>query len=163
MADESKSATPAVVEYKVPRLLWENFEAVLMAHSRRYIGELASYLGVPERELQKKVLPTSDSLKIMMMDSQNETNQCRAHLQVDNVTTLCRKPVAYQSEFCTHHLHRRINVRKGEHTLVVERIKPIPDREPVWIQGQSVINSNGFMVGKINKEAQRVKWFVVSE
>lgn len=42
------------LEYKVPRLLWENFEAVLLAQSKRYIGELARRLNVSEKELQKR-------------------------------------------------------------------------------------------------------------
>ena len=74
------------IEYKVPRLLWENLESVLLAQSKRYIGELAKRLGVSEKELQKKVLPSSDSLKIMLFDSQAECNQCKAYIQQDKLT-----------------------------------------------------------------------------
>ena len=55
------------VEYKVPRFLWENFESVLLAQSKRYITELAKRLAVPEKELIKKVLPSSDSLKVIIL------------------------------------------------------------------------------------------------
>ena len=71
------------LEYKVPRILWENFESVLLAQSKRYIAELAKRLHVSEKELIKKVLPTTDSLKVIIQDSHNESNQCeigRAHV-----------------------------------------------------------------------------------
>ena len=61
-------------EYKVPRLLWENLESVLLAQSKRYNGELAKRLGVSEKELQKKVLPTSDTLKVTIQDNQAESS-----------------------------------------------------------------------------------------
>ncbi len=73
------------IEYKVPRLLWENFESVLLAQSKRYIGELAKRLNVPERELQKRVLPTSDSLKVIIQDTQAESNQCKAYFKMINL------------------------------------------------------------------------------
>lgn len=44
----------ASLEYKVPRLLWENLESVLLAQSRKYICELAKRLNVSEKELLKK-------------------------------------------------------------------------------------------------------------
>ena len=66
------------IEYKVPRLLWENLESVLLAQSKRYIGELAKRLGVSEKELTKRVLPTSDSLKVIIQDTHAECNQCKS-------------------------------------------------------------------------------------
>jgi hypothetical protein len=36
------------IEYKVPRLLWENFESVLLAQSKRYISELAKRVSVTD-------------------------------------------------------------------------------------------------------------------
>lgn len=157
------TAPSSTVEYKVPRLLWENFEAVLLAQSKRYIGELARRLNVSEKELQKKVLPSSDSLKIMMMDSQAETTQCRAYVQIDKMTTFCRKPVAYHSEFCSFHREKRMNVIMNTQPRMVQKVKGMNTKEPLWIQGNTIINSNGHMLGKINKDKQTVKWFVMEE
>lgn len=154
---------PRYLEYKVPRLLWENFESVLLAQSRRFIGEMARRLDVSERELQRRVLPSSDSLKVIMMDSQAESLQCRAYLQHDNITTFCRKPVAYHSEYCTFHEKKRMNIITSTQPTMVERLKNIPTKEPMWIQGNIILNSKGEMMGKINHETQKVKWFIIAE
>jgi len=79
------------LEYKVPRILWENLESVLYAQSKRYVMETAKRLGVPEKELLKRVLPTSDSLHVMIQDSQAESNQCKAYVQHDKMTVFCKK------------------------------------------------------------------------
>lgn len=163
MASELNPSLAPPLEYKVPRLLWENFEAVLLAQTRRYIGELARHLNVPEKELQRKVLPSSDSLKVMIMDTQAETFQCQAHTQQDNVTARCRRPVAYHSPFCVHHREHRMHVFQEESTPRVEKVKSSATRPPVWIRGSVLINSKGETVGKINKDRQTVKWFRVEE
>jgi hypothetical protein len=163
MTSEEQKTPSNYVEYKVPRMLWENFESILMAQSRKYIGELARRLQLPERELQKKVLPSSDSLKIMMFDSSAESLQCKAFVQHDKITSYCRKPVAYQSEFCCFHRNKRMNVFMDTNPIPVEKIKSDHKKEPLWIQGNTIINSNGHMIGKINKSTQTIKWFVMEE
>lgn len=160
----SISSSPApTLEYKVPRLLWENFEAILLAQSRRFIGDLARRLNVPEKELQRKVLPSSDSLKVMMMDSQAETTQCRAYVQLDSITTHCRKPVAYHSEYCAFHRERRMNVFVEDSTPRVEKVKMTTKKEPVWLRGNTLINAKGETVGRIHPQRQTVKWFMIQE
>ena len=154
---------PSTVEYKVPRLLWENFESILLAQSRRFIGELARRLDVPERELQRKVLPSHDSLKVLMIDSQVDSLQCRAYVQHDVMTAFCRKPVSYPSEFCAFHQTHRMNVfLEGEPTSV-ERLKTSHTREPMWIRGSTIVNSRGETMGRINKSSQTIKWFRIEE
>ena len=162
-SEQVDSVKKPYTEYKVPRLLWENFESILLAQSRRYIGELARRLDVPEKELQRKVLPSSDSLKIMMMDSQNESLQCHAHVQHDSITSFCRKPVAYHSEFCVFHQKKRMNVFMDTQPIIVEKVKSISTKEPMWIKGNTIINSNGEMLGKLNRQTQTVKWFKIEE
>lgn len=150
---------PPTVEYKVPRLLWENFESILLAQSRRFIGELARRLDVPERELQRKVLPTADSLKILMIDSQVESLQCRAYVQHDAITAFCRKPVSYPSEYCAFHQTRRMNVFTEGEPIPVQRLKTPPTREAMWVKGNTIINSKGEVMGRIRKNSQTIKWF----
>jgi hypothetical protein len=162
MSAPSSTTTP-ILEYKVPRLLWENMEAILLAQSRRYIGDLARRLNVPEKELQRKVLPSSDSLKVMMMDSQAETTQCRAYVQLDSITTHCRKPIAYHSEFCAFHRDRRMNVFVEDTTPRVEKVKASPTKEPVWLRGNMLVNAKGETVGRIHPQRQIVQWFVLTE
>jgi hypothetical protein len=149
------------LEYKVPRLLWENLESVLLAQSKRYITELAKRLHVSEKELIKKVLPTSDSLKVIIQDSQAESNQCNAYIQEGQLTVFCRKPVAYQSEFCPIHRTHRMMVMNEMDPVSIQKIKDDPMLPPMWAMDHTIIDSNGGIVGKINKDEQRIKRFVV--
>ena len=151
------------LEYKVPRLLWENLEAVLLAQSRRYISELAKYLGVSEKELQKRVMPTSDSLKITLHDSHSESNQCHAYIQQDQLTTFCRKPVAYHSEFCTVHRANRMTVIDASEATVVQKIKDTNMMGAMWALNRTLINSNGEIIGNINKYTNVIKRFKIVE
>lgn len=154
---------PPIVEYKVPRLLWENFESIILAQSRRFIGELARRLDVPERELQRRVLPSADSLKILMIDSQVESLQCRAYVQNDSITSFCRKPISYPSEYCAFHQTRRMNVFFDAEPVRVDKLKTPSTKEQMWIRGSTIVNSRGETMGRIQKLTQTVKWFRVEE
>lgn len=149
------------MEYKVPRLLWENLESVLLAQSKRYISELAKRLDVPEKELLKKVLPTSDSLKITILDSQLECNQCKAYIQHDNITVFCRKSVAYQSEFCMAHRKKRMTVLPAQNTYTIQKVKDSNTNAPMWAMNNNIIDSHANIIGKINKNEGKIKIFVI--
>ena len=151
----------AVLEYKIPRILWENLEAVLLAQSKRFIGEMAKRLGVPERELQKKVLPSADSLKIIMMDSHTESNQCRAYIQHGEMTEFCRKAVAYQSEYCPLHRQQRMTLIPGKTPIVIEKIKDRNTMEPLWKKDHMLLNAQGEIVGTIQPNEGKLKLFVL--
>jgi hypothetical protein len=150
------------IEYKVPRILWENLESVLLAQSKRYIGELAKRLGVSERELVKKVLPTADSLKVIIQDTQSESCQCKAYVQNDKLTVFCRKSVSYGSEFCSYHRNKRMLVIDNTNPTEIQRIKDINGLEPLWASKNTVYNSNGEVVGKINRETDKLKIFTIN-
>jgi hypothetical protein len=151
------------LEYKVPRFLWENFESVLLAQTKRYIGELARRLNVSERELMKRVLPRSDSLRVIIQDSQSDINQCKAYLQQDKLTVFCKKPVAYQSEFCPFHRNKRMTVIDDTMPIAIQKVKDREEMGPMWIHGSSLIQSDGTVVGKIKKEEQIIKRFVIMD
>ena len=148
------------MEYKVPRVLWENLEAVLLAQSKRYIGELAARLHVPEKELIRRVLPTSDSLHVMIMDTHAESNQCKAYVQQDQLTIFCKKPVASHSEYCPHHGMKRMTV-VNSNAVQIQKVKDNNIHGPIWVAGTNVINSNGDIVGKLNRSDNMIKLFVV--
>lgn len=151
------------LEYKVPRILWENFESVLLAQSKRYIAELAKRLHVSEKELIKKVLPTHDSLKVIIQDSHAESNQCTAYVQQDHLTVFCRKPVAYQSSFCPVHRSTRMMVMEGTQPTMIQKIKDVAELPPMWKVEQTLINSQGNMIGKINTDEQKMKLFILED
>ena len=149
------------LEYKVPRILWENLESVLLAQSKRYIGEIAKRLGISERDLQKRVLPTADSLKVMIMDSQAESNQCRAYVQHGEMTEFCRKAVAYHSEFCPMHRQQRMTLIPGKEPTVVEKVKDRNTIDPLWKKDHLLLNAQGQTVGTIQPNQGRMKLFVL--
>jgi len=149
------------LEYKVPRILWENLESVLLAQSKRYIGEIAKRLGISERELQKRVLPSADSLKVMIMDSQAESNQCKAYVQHGEMTEFCRKAVAYHSEFCPLHRQQRMTLIPGKEPIIVEKIKDQNTMEPLWKKDHMLLNARGEMVGTIQPNQGKMKLFVL--
>lgn len=151
------------IEYKVPRLLWENFEAVLLAQSKRYIVELAKRLGVPEKDLIKKVLPTSDSLKVIIQDTQAECNQCKAYIQHDKLTVFCRKATAYGSEYCSFHRNKRMIVIENTNPIEIQKIKDTNTMEPLWASENNLYNSSGDKMGKINRDKGVMKIFVIND
>jgi hypothetical protein len=151
------------IEYKVPRLLWENFESVLLAQSKRYITELAKRLGVPEKDLIKKVLPTSDSLKVIIQDTQAECNQCNAYIQHDKLTVFCRKATAYGSEYCSFHRNKRMIVIENTNPIEIQKIKDTNTMEPLWASENNLYNSSGDNMGKINRDKGIMKVFIINE
>lgn len=150
------------LEYKVPRVLWENLESVLLAQSKRYIAELAKRLAVSEKELLKRVLPTTDSLKIIIQDSQAESNRCKAYVQHDKLTVFCKKPVLSGCEYCPFHRNKRMTVIQGTNPIELERLKDTNTLPPLWVNENNLYNSSGDLVGKINKDTGKIKMFIVS-
>lgn len=148
------------LEYKVPRFLWENFESVLLAQSKRYISELAKRLAVPEKELLKRVLPSSDSLKVIIQDTQSECNQCKAYIQNDKLTVFCRKATAYGSEYCSFHRNKRMLVIEGTNPMQIQKIKDTNTMEPLWASNNTLYNVNGEIIGKINRESGKMTIFI---
>jgi len=147
-----------MTEYKVPRILWENLESVLLAQAKRYIGELAKRLKVPERELIKRVLPTSDTIKVIIQDTQSELNQCRAYIQNDKLTIFCRKPVAYGCDYCPFHRNKRMLVIEGTNPVSIQRLKDTNSIGPLWVNTNTLYNSTGDIVGKMKGDT--IKLFI---
>jgi hypothetical protein len=150
------------LEYKIPRFLWENFESVLLAQSKRYIAELAKRLEVSEKELLKRVLPSSDTLNVIIQDTTSELNKCKAYLQYDKLTVYCRKPNVYGCDYCAFHRNKRMTVIDDTNPLEIQKIKDINSIEPLWAYENTLINSSGIMVGKINRDKGKIKMFVIS-
>ncbi len=144
-------------EYKVNRILWESLESILYAHSVKYVREVAKKLEIPEKELIKRVIPSSDSLKVYIQDTNNETTQCKAYIQDNKLTVLCRKPVAYNCEHCSLHRDKRMTLIKETDPEFIQKIKDRSDINSIWVNStNNLINSNGDIIGKINKVKQKI-------
>ena len=150
---------PIKQNYKVPRMLWENLEAVLLAQSKKYIEELAKVLEVNPRELQRRVMPSADTIKVVLQDV--EEGVCQAYVQKDALTVFCRKPI-YHSTFCAAHTANRLLV-KDDHATIIQRIKDIETLPPIWALQTDIITSTGQKIGKIDHTTQKIKIYVVDK
>lgn len=147
-------------EYKVPRLLWESFEAILLAQGKRYVKEMATTLKVNEKELLKRVFPTKDALKITIHDTSTTSLQCAAYIQGKSIHTMCRKPVDLGSEFCTAHRVSRLTVESCE---TVEKLADDASRPSLWIKKDStVLDIHGNGRGLYNRNTNRLILFQIT-
>jgi len=149
------------LEYKIPRILWESLEAVLLAQSKKYIEELANRLHVPAKELQKRVMPSADSIKVLLQEVQE--GLCQAHVQNGEFTVFCRKPVL-NSTFCTEHQFHRSLVLIDD-AINIQKVKDIDMLPPIWIKESdtTLYYSNNTIAGKINHDKQKIKIYVTTD
>ncbi len=162
MTSKSNSSMTSTTEYKVNRILWESLESILYAHSVKYVREIAKKLEIPEKELIKRVIPSSDTLKVYIQDTNAETTQWKAYTQNDKLTVYCKKPVAYNCDYCAIHRHKRAMIIKEVEPQAIQKVKDRDDIDNIWITSEDkLINSNGDFVGKINKNKGIVTLYVV--
>lgn len=143
--------------YKVPRILWENLEAVLLSQSKKYIEELAKHLQVPAKELQRRVMPSADHIKIMLQDQQEGV--CQAYVQNGKFTVFCRKPV-FDATFCAEHCGNRLIVQSDK-AITIKRVKDIETLPPLWIRGNNLFVASGQKIGTVNHVAQKITIYTI--
>jgi hypothetical protein len=136
-------------DYKVNRLVWETFEAILLAHGKRFVKDMAHTLLVDEKVLLRTVFPTRDAFKVSIQDS--EATTCMAFQSLsDAVIGRCRRPVQTGSAFCLHHQIRRPVVAEAVTTVSIRKLQDAPDRPALWLlPDQSVIDSDGTVRGSL--------------
>ena len=139
-------------DYKVNRLVWETFEAILLAHGKRYVKDMAQTLLVDEKVLLRTVFPTRDAFKVSIQDSDATT--CMAFQPLSEaVIGRCRRPVQTGSVFCLHHQIRRPLVAEAvttAATVTIRKLQDAPDRPALWLlPDQSVIDSEGVVRGSL--------------
>ena len=141
-----------MVEYQVPRILWESLESVLLAQGRIFVKDIAKRLDVDEKELLRRVMPSS-KIKVYLHDTQTDGLQCTAYVQNCSITQHCRRPVMLGSEFCGQHIRDRIYIIEPSEASHVHRIQDAADRPPLWKRPDGiVIDSRGNHVGKYNDD-----------
>lgn len=153
--------TDSTTTYKVPRLLWESFEAVLLAQGKRYVKEMASTLKVSEKELLKRVFPTKDAIKVILHDTHTESLQCQAHILTNAaIAGLCRKPVQLGFEFCAFHSSSRPLIVPTEATQIVRKLQDHPDRPPLWLlANNTVVDGDARPRGIYDEESGKLQLF----
>jgi hypothetical protein len=171
-------------DYVVPRVLWESFNSVLLAQSRQYVKELAKRLKVPEKDLMKKVLPTADSIRVYMHDTQTEDLQCIADIQEGIIIHKCGRPVLLGTSHCSEH-HVTSSQPTSTTTLTltstfqtVERIIQSDDindesriqavnmniPKKLWTtKDKIVIDATGRTIGHYNEDDSKLQLFKIVE
>jgi hypothetical protein len=163
MAQNNTIETSAKYNYKVPRILWENLEAVLLTQSKKYIEELAKILGVPAKELQKRVMPSANSVKVILQDTQEST--CRAYVQNGAFTVFCRKPV-FNGDFCAAHCGVRPIVN-DTNAAPIKKVKDMDMLPPMWEKDTSIpaisdlYIASGQRIGKVNHDKQKITIYTI--
>ena len=146
-------------EYKVPRLLWESFEAILLAQGKRYVREMAKTLRVNEKELLKRVFPTKDAVHITLHDTTTSSLQCTAYLP-GQIVHLCRKPVLLGSGFCESHQQVRPLVSTPAN---LEKLADDGTRPPLWTQADgTVLDATGTSCGMYHKDTSKLVLFQIT-
>jgi hypothetical protein len=155
MSTPSTSTTSTTA--KVPRLLWESFESILLAEGKRFVRDIANTLQVSEKELVKRVFPTNDALHIHLHDTHTETLDCMAFLAGGPVARRCRRPVQLGSEFCTTHLtHRPLYLPSAP----IRKLQDHPERPSLWVQADgTVIDEHGAPHGTYSEETGKLLLF----
>ena len=137
-------------DYKVNRLVWETFEAILLAHGKRFVKDMAQTLLVDEKVLLRSVFPTRDAFRVSIQDSDATT--CMAFQPLSEaVIGRCRRPVQTGSAFCLHHQIRRPAVAPTTAiTAPIRKLQDAPDRPALWLlPDQTVIDSEGTVRGSL--------------
>jgi len=154
----------ATREYKVPRLLWESLEAVLLAQGKRFVRELAKTLEVPEKDLLKQVFPTKDSLQITLHDTQSLSLQCEAFEQTESMIHRCGKPVDLGSTFCSgHRVHRPTVAPTTGTTMEYIKLRDGADRPSLWLRKSDnhVVDAKGSVRGLFCQESATLQLFEI--
>lgn len=149
-------------EYQVPRLLWETFESVLLAQGRIFVKDVAKRLEVNEKELLRRVMPSS-KIKVYLHDTSTDSLLCQAFVQTGIIMHHCRKPVSLGCEFCS--LHRTTRYFTGHDVTeenYVQRIEDSPDRPALWkCKDGSVIDYDGNVRGYYEEEGDKLVLFEI--
>jgi hypothetical protein len=154
------------LHYKVPRVLWESLESVLLANSRNFVRECAKRLCVPEKELIKRVIPSSDVLKICIHDTNTPDLQCTAYKHENSLVVHCRMPIVCGTKFCAVHQTQRFIVAPATSPPAkkIKKIEDIDNMPPLWVDEEdNVIDNKLNIIGKWNSDMNRLRVFIIED
>ncbi len=141
--------------YKVPRIIWEAFEAELRKDSRRFVENVATALKVPVEDLRKIIFPTNESYKIVLYDTE-DIKECKAfikHPGKSNFAVRCRKPSFPGDEYCSEHKHVRTSVQSSITSPQIWKPLKVPaEIPPLWYTDtKKVVDISGNVCGEYNE------------
>lgn len=154
-------------EYQVPRLLWEVFEAKLIAQSRQFIKDAAQILEVDEKILQRRILPTNEKIKVYLHDTQTDTLQCPILIQAGAILQRCRSPIALGHSVCPFHRTNPQQLNSIGLPVVTQLAFASPTIQSnedtyLWVTSDnSVVNISGTQIGTYNSDTGVFQKFIV--
>jgi hypothetical protein len=147
-----------MAEYRVPRLLWESFESVLIAQGRLFVKDVAKKLHVDEKELLKKVMPSS-KIKVYLHDTQTDTLLCQAHIKTNEIVHFCRKPVSLGACYCPTHLYVR-ETFTTDTAYEIHALENTHKMGELWIKDDDIVmNVKSSIVGRYDRDTEKLTIF----
>lgn len=148
--------------FKVPRLLWESLETVLVAQGKKYVREVARALEVDPKELVRQVF-AKDAIPVILHDTSTDMLECCAYergMSKTDVARLCRRPVQLGSEFCSHHIVARPTIVTEETTVTVRKLQDDSARPALWIHDDGrAVDIHGKTLGFYDTETGALTLF----
>ena len=144
------------MSYQIPKIIWESLESALYAESRNYLRHLADALKINSSDLIKAVLPSKDSLKVLMYET-DDIQECKAfipHPVKADLAIHCRKPVFPGEDYCHVHQHARYGIQTTLDTPPKWKALKVPPELPsLWLNDkEQVVNADGNVYGIAKKD-----------
>jgi hypothetical protein len=157
------------MSYPVPRPLFDSIHSSLYVASRAFIRSLAEdVLNVPPSDLLKRVLPTADSFKLVLYDTE-EVRQCFAFCACPvnpDLAVRCRRPIMPGDQYCGSHRFDRPSIQlRIEPASTWRPLALGPDDPPLWVRddGKTVVDVRGIVRGTYNEDSATLMLFSVEE
>jgi hypothetical protein len=135
----------------VPQSLLESLQGQLQVEGRKICKEIASILGVPEKELITNVLLKMPKI---LVHSGDESTSCPIPVQRSVILERCRNPCVIGSSRCAHHQHIEKYDEPSEVLMKsrsLYRLERLNSEQPAyWLDKDSdfIYNSSFAIIGK---------------
>lgn len=151
----------------IPSYLWSSLQGLLYNEATTFVNKVADILHIPPSDLRRAVLSSKDDIKIMLYEAES-IGSCKAwihHPGRADFAIHCGNPTIPNEEICIDHKHVRTSVQPNiDNVQILHRIKTSSDIEQLWLKNDTndVVNANGIIIGKINKN-NTVKIFNIED
>ncbi len=149
--------------YHIPNVIWQPFEAEIRKESKKFLENIANALKVPTEDLRKLVLPTNDSLRLILYETE-DLKECKAfikHPTKPHFAIRCRKITFPGDDCCSEHKHSRSSVQSTIIPPTILRPLKVPaELPPLWLtEDKKVVNIDGTVCGHFNSDTNELVFF----
>ena len=150
---------------EIPSELYKTFQDMLLQEAKRVCRDAAKILGVPEKEVQTRVLKTMDKIPFKIIDDKDQPIVCPVFVKHNTLIERCRhacvlgtgRCLAHQSEDC---------IPEMEDQTAMTRIQPTDCMDTrLWCNEatRDVFTAEGKCIGRYQDEVLRVYVLDTSE